>query len=168
MRDTCADEAKGWHRGYSSSSFMGNTISLAELTSLSQVKHHLPWQSQAVVPLKNAQFIHPFSSSSSPLFCPSTLFQEGLLIFLLTINAQGVISPACSGLGRGSHRMARLERDLSKDLVPPPGHGPGHLSLNQVSQTSIQPGLKSLQGRSIHNSCGHSVPVSHLPHSKKQ
>jgi len=44
----------------------------------------------------------------------------------------------------------------------------GHLSLDQVAKSPIQPGLECFQGGgSIHSLSGQPVPVSHHPHSKE-
>ena len=49
----------------------------------------------------------------------------------------------------------------------PPCCKQGHLPLDQVVQSPIQPGLEFFQGGSIHNLTGQPVPVSHQPHSKE-
>lgn len=55
----------------------------------------------------------------------------------------------------------RLEGTLKFN---PLGYGQGHLSLDQIVQSPIQPGLERFQGEGIHNFCGHSI----LKHSSKE
>jgi len=43
----------------------------------------------------------------------------------------------------------------------------GHLPLNQVVQSPIQPGFECFQERGIHSLPGEPVPVPHHPHSKE-
>jgi len=49
----------------------------------------------------------------------------------------------------------------------PPCHEQGHLPLDQVSQSSIQPGLEHFQGGGIHNFSGEPVPVFYHPHGEE-
>jgi len=63
--------------------------------------------------------------------------------------------------------MVRVGRDLKDHLVPTPCRGQGHVPLDQVAQSSIQPGLEHFQGGGIHNFSGQPVPVPHHPHSKE-
>ncbi|KAK4818789.1 hypothetical protein QYF61_019135 [Mycteria americana] len=60
-----------------------------------------------------------------------------------------------------------LEGTFKDHLVQPPCHGQGHLSLDQVAQSTIQPGLEHFQGGGIHNFSEQSVPVAYHPHCKK-
>ena len=48
----------------------------------------------------------------------------------------------------------------------PPCFRQGHLLLDQVAHSSIQPGLECFQGWGIHSFSGQPVPVSHHPHIK--
>ena len=57
-----------------------------------------------------------------------------------------------------------LEGTFKGHLVQPPCHGQGHLALDQVAQSPVQPGLEHFQGWGIHNFSGQPVPVSHRPH----
>ncbi|KAK4807192.1 hypothetical protein QYF61_024312 [Mycteria americana] len=59
-----------------------------------------------------------------------------------------------------------LEGTFKDHLVQPTCHGQGHLSLDQVAQSLIQPDLEHFQGWGIHNFSGQPVPVSHHPHRK--
>uniref|UniRef100_A0A8C3PLQ6 Uncharacterized protein n=1 Tax=Calidris pygmaea TaxID=425635 RepID=A0A8C3PLQ6_9CHAR len=60
-----------------------------------------------------------------------------------------------------------LEGTLKIIEFQTPCHGQGHLPLDQVAQSPIQPGLEHLQGWGSHNFSGQPVPVSHHPHSKE-
>jgi len=44
---------------------------------------------------------------------------------------------------------------------------PCHLSLDQVAQNPIQPGLEHFQGGGIHSFSGQPVPVPYQPHSEE-
>jgi len=46
-----------------------------------------------------------------------------------------------------------------------PCHGQGHLALDQVAQSPIQPGLEHFQGGGIHNFSGQRAPGLHHPHT---
>ncbi|EOA97032.1 hypothetical protein Anapl_17450, partial [Anas platyrhynchos] len=59
--------------------------------------------------------------------------------------------------------MVWVGRDLKDHPVPPPCHGLGHLPLDQVAQSPIQPGLEHLQGWGTHSFSGQPVPVPHNP-----
>ena len=48
-----------------------------------------------------------------------------------------------------------------------PCHGQGHLPLDQVAQSPIQPDFDHFQGWGIHSFSGQPVPVPHHPHSKE-
>jgi len=48
-----------------------------------------------------------------------------------------------------------------------PCHGQGHLPLDQVAQSPIQPGLEHSQEGGIHIFSGQPVPVPHHPQSKE-
>jgi len=63
--------------------------------------------------------------------------------------------------------MVRVGRDLKDHLVPTPCHEQGHLPLDQVAQSSIQPGLEHFQGGDIHSFSGQPVPVLHHPHGEE-
>jgi len=63
--------------------------------------------------------------------------------------------------------MVWVGRNLKDYLVQPPCHGQGHLPLDQVAQSPIQPGLEHCQGEGSHNFSGQPVPVPHHPHSKQ-
>jgi len=56
--------------------------------------------------------------------------------------------------------MVRAGKGLKGHLVPTPCHEQRHLALDQVAQSSIQPGLEHFQG-------GESVPVFHKPHGEE-
>jgi len=60
-----------------------------------------------------------------------------------------------------------FERDLKDHLVPTPSCRQGHLPLDQVAQSPIQPGLEGFQGGGIHNLSGQPVPLCHHPHCKE-
>jgi len=63
--------------------------------------------------------------------------------------------------------MFWIGTDLKDYLVPTPCHGQGHLPLDQVSQSPMQPGLEHFQGGGIHSFSGQPVPVPHHPHRKE-
>ena len=65
------------------------------------------------------------------------------------------------------HRMVWVGRGLYDHPVPTPCYRQGHLPLDQVAQSPIQPGLECFQGGGIHNLTGQPVPVSHYPYHKK-
>lgn len=55
------------------------------------------------------------------------------------------------------HKM--IAKYLKDCISPTPCHGQGHLLLDPVCQSPIQPSLEHFQGRSIHNHYGKSIPV---------
>jgi len=57
-----------------------------------------------------------------------------------------------------------LDETLKIIRFQPPCHDQGHLPLDQVAQSSIQPGLEHFQGGGIHSFSGQPVPVFHSPH----
>ena len=60
-----------------------------------------------------------------------------------------------------------LEGTLKIIWFQPPCHEQGHLPLDQVAQSSIQPGLERCQGGGIHSFSGQPVPVFHHPHGEE-
>ena len=60
-----------------------------------------------------------------------------------------------------------LEGTLKIIWFQPPCHGQGHLPLDQVAQSPIQPGLEHCQGWGSHNFPGQPVPMPHHPHSEE-
>jgi len=52
-------------------------------------------------------------------------------------------------------------------LFHPPSHGQGHLPLDQVAQSPVQPGLEHFQGGDSHSFSGQPVPVFHHPHGEE-
>jgi len=60
-----------------------------------------------------------------------------------------------------------LEGTLKTIWFQPPCHGQGQLPLDQVAQSSIQPGLEHCQGWGSHNFSGQLVPVFHHPHGEE-
>jgi len=54
-----------------------------------------------------------------------------------------------------------LEGTLQIIKFQPPCHGQGHLPLDQVAQSPIQPGLEHCQGGDSHSFSGQPVPVPH-------
>ena len=59
--------------------------------------------------------------------------------------------------------MVWVGKDLKGHLIPTPLHGQGHLLLDQVAQSPIQPGLEHFQGGGTHNFSRQPVPVPHQP-----
>jgi len=59
--------------------------------------------------------------------------------------------------------MVWVGRDLTDHLIPPTGHGQGHLPPAQVAQSSIQPGLEHFQGGGSHSFSGQPGPGPHDP-----
>ena len=60
-----------------------------------------------------------------------------------------------------------LEGTFKAHLVHPSCSEQGHLPLDQVAQSLIQPDLKCYQGWGIHNFAGQPVALFHHPHCKK-
>jgi len=60
-----------------------------------------------------------------------------------------------------------LEGTLKIIWFQPPCHEQGHLPLDQVAWSSIQPGLEYFQGGSSHSFSGQPVPVFHHPHGEE-
>jgi len=60
-----------------------------------------------------------------------------------------------------------LEGTLNITWFQPPCHEQGHLPLDQVAQSSIQPGLERFQGGGSHSFSGQPVPVFHHPPSEE-
>jgi len=58
-----------------------------------------------------------------------------------------------------------LEGTFKGRLVQTPCNEQGHLPLDQVAQSLVQPDLECLSGWDIHHLSGQSVPVPHHPHS---
>jgi len=71
--------------------------------------------------------------------------------------------------------MVWVRRDVIDHLVPTlaktgnneVSHGLGHLPLDQVAQSPVQPGLEHCQGGGIHSFSGQPVPVPHHPQSEE-
>ena len=62
--------------------------------------------------------------------------------------------------------MVWVGRDV-KDHIVPNLLPVGHLPLDQVAQSPIQPGLEHSQGRGSHSFSGQHVPVPHHTHGKE-
>jgi len=60
-----------------------------------------------------------------------------------------------------------LEGTLKIIWFQPPCHEQGRLPLDQVAQSSIQPGLEHCQGGDIHNFSGQPILVFHHPHGEE-
>ena len=60
-----------------------------------------------------------------------------------------------------------LEGTFRGHPVQPPCNVQGHLQLDQIAQSPIQPGLECFQGWGICHVSGQPVPVSHHLHCKK-
>jgi len=90
---------------------------------------------------------------------------------LSTQRALGEVVSVCGERGvLLAHRIVERfgsEESCNRHLVQPPCHGQGHLPLDQVAQSPIQPGLEHCQGGGIHNFSGQPVPVSHHTHHKR-
>ena len=65
------------------------------------------------------------------------------------------------------HRMVWVRRDLQDHLIPKACYRQGHLPLDLVAQSPIQPGHECFQRGGIHNLSGQPVPVSHHPHNSR-
>jgi len=67
--------------------------------------------------------------------------------------------------------MVRVGRDLKGHLkviyFQLPCHEQGHLPLDQVAQSSIQPGLEHCQGGDSHSFSGQPVPVFPHPYGEQ-
>ena len=75
-----------------------------------------------------------------------------------------------SSLDLRNHRIITwfwLEGTLRITWLQPPCYRQGHLPLDQVAYSPIQPGLECFQGGGIHKVTGQPVPVSHYTHSKE-
>ena len=66
-----------------------------------------------------------------------------------------------------NHGMVWVGRDLQGSSSPTPGSAQGHLQLDQVAQSPVQPGLERFQGWGLHHLPGQPVPGFHHPHGKK-
>jgi len=66
-----------------------------------------------------------------------------------------------------SSLLIELEETFRGHLVQPPCSEQGHLQLDQIAQSPVQPGLECLQGSGLHCLSGQSVPVFYHPHGKK-
>ena len=69
-----------------------------------------------------------------------------------------------------NHRITEwfgLEGTFKGHLVQPLCNEQGHLQLDQVAQSPVQPELESFQGWGTYHPSGQPVPVSHHPHRKK-
>ena len=66
-----------------------------------------------------------------------------------------------------NHRLVWVGRDLKAHPVPALCHGQGHLPLDQVAQSPIQPGLDHCQGWDSHSFSGQPVPGPHHPHREE-
>jgi len=60
-----------------------------------------------------------------------------------------------------------LEGTLKIIWFQPPCHEQGHLPLEQVTQSSIQPGLEHCQGGGSHSFSGQPVSVPHYLHGEE-
>jgi len=60
-----------------------------------------------------------------------------------------------------------LEKTFRGHLVQLPRSEQGHLQLDQVAKSPVQPGLECFQGWGLHYLSGQPVPVFHHPHGKK-
>ena len=60
-----------------------------------------------------------------------------------------------------------LERTFKAHLEQTPCNEQGHLPLDQIAQSPVQPDLKCLQGWGLHYLSGQPVPVFHHTHCKK-
>ena len=60
-----------------------------------------------------------------------------------------------------------LEGTLKGQLVQPPHGEQGHLHLDQVAQSPVQPDLECFQGWGIYHLSGQPLAVFHHPHCKK-
>jgi len=70
----------------------------------------------------------------------------------------------------GCHRIIEcfgLEGTFRGHLAQPPCSEQGHLQLNQVAQSPVQPGLERFQGWAISHRSGQPVPGFHHPQCKK-
>jgi len=69
-----------------------------------------------------------------------------------------------------NHRIIEcfgLEGTFRGHLAQPTCSEQGHLQLDQVAQSPVQPGLECFQGWGLHYLSGQPVPVFHQPHGKK-
>ena len=60
-----------------------------------------------------------------------------------------------------------LEGTFRGQLAQPPCSEQGHLQLDHVAQSPVQPGLECFQGWGLHHFSGQPVPVFHHPCGKK-
>ena len=63
--------------------------------------------------------------------------------------------------------MLWVEGTFRGHLAQAPCSEQGHLALDQVAQSPIQPGIECLQGWGIEHLSGQPVPVFHHHHGKK-
>ena len=72
-----------------------------------------------------------------------------------------------SGLQNQILECFGLERTFRGHLAQPPCSEQGHIPLDQVAQSPIQPDLECFQAWGLHYLSGQPIPVFYHPHSKK-
>jgi len=65
-----------------------------------------------------------------------------------------------------NHRIIWVERDLSRSSSPNPCNEQGHLQLDKVAQSPVQPDLETFQVWGNYHLSGQPVPMFHHAQSK--
>ncbi|KAK4828850.1 LOW QUALITY PROTEIN: hypothetical protein QYF61_000907 [Mycteria americana] len=73
-----------------------------------------------------------------------------LSIIILDQTSGPSLSASANCFGKKNHRMLWIGRDLSRSSSPTPLQEQGHLQLDQVAQSPIQPDLECFQGWGLH------------------
>jgi len=81
----------------------------------------------------------------------------------LTLDFQ----PHTPGINHRIIEQFGLEGTFRGHLVQPDHNEQGHLQLDQVAQSPIQPDLECFHGWGIYHLSGQPVPVFHYPNNKK-
>ena len=96
-----------------------------------------------------------------------TFFLHELSPELEQVTQRGCAVSVLVGLAHRIIEWFGLEGTFKGHLVQPPCNEQGHLQLDQVAQSPVQPDLECFQGWGIYHLSGQPVPVFHHPHCKK-
>ena len=106
--------------------------------------------------LSSAQACRPTLPKALALFLPVLSWSQ-LLLSLEAVPKQSASGEVVSLYGERhfagtqNHGMVGLEGTIKDHLIQHPCHGQGHLPLDQVAPSPIQPGLEHFQGWGSHN-----------------
>ena len=82
-------------------------------------------------------------------------------------GSQQLNDPASDFFLSWNHRMFWVGRDFERSSSPNPCSEQGHLQLDQVAQSPVQPGLECFQVWGLHSLSGQPAPVFHHPYGKE-